>query len=384
MVTDDDADTESVPEATKPSSGLIATEIDLLGLGALAKSPAAKEIGRAIGRIVGAFTDPARTLLMGLAKNKVEANKITSIARAEAKAREIEVKSEDLIERMKARVITTELRRQLNIEAATTEAISYVDQHHPDDASRSIDDDWMANWMEGAQQASDREVRGLWAKLLASQSLSRKQSVSGPTLTLMRNLDADLAGAFEDYVAFLAIYRCYPFHSSIQPNAVPERKLNILQEIGFLSRQSPRSFAFADFEMAFGSNIGLRLLHDSLGLTHRSHELVLSLFNPPPFDTTWKSKAQNTEQKVITYAGLIEAAITVGPRPITLTFGSQGQTLGFTAILNIDPQPASMYCEDGPAITRELGKHGLTPSELQQGLFEAVQQRGIKIALRSA
>jgi hypothetical protein len=238
--------------------------------------------------------------------------------------------------------------------------------------------------MEGAQQASNKEVRALWAKLLASQSLSQKQGVSGPSLVLLRNLDADLASAFSDYIAFLAIYGCYPFHQSIRPNVVPERKLALLAEIGFLISQSLTSFAFTDFEMAFSSRgIGLQYQHVAVALTQRSHELMLSIFDPPPFDTAWKSKAQNLEQKVITYTALIEAAIAVGPRPIVLTFGGQGQTQRFIAVLDIDPQLPDTYCEDVPAIMRELGKYGLTPSELQLRLLEALQQRGIKIALKA-
>jgi hypothetical protein len=197
----------------------------------------------------------------------------------------------------------------------------------------------------------------------------------------MKSLDADLAGAFEDYVAFIATYECYPFHGSIRPSIVSERNISILQEIGFLNYVSPHSFVFRDFEMEFVSRRALPYQHGTIGLTHRSSELANSLFAPPPFETTWKSKVEDTKQKVITYAGFVEAAVTVGPRPIILTFGSREQS-GFEAMLDTHSQLPAIYCEDGPAITRLLGEYGLAPSELQQGLLETLQQRGIKVGLR--
>jgi hypothetical protein len=134
------------------------------------------------------------------------------------------------------------------------------------------------------------------------------------------------------------------------------------------------------FSGGFTSNIGLPLEHGVVTLTNRSHELALSLFDPPPFDTTWKSKAQNIERKIITYTGLIEAAFAVGPYPIVLNFRTQGQPSDFTAILNMmAPDRHVEGLPDFLAIVSALGEHGVTPSELQRGILEALQQRGIRI-----
>ena len=95
-----------------PEQENTAVVTDVLGLGAIAKSQAGREIGKAIGKAIGAVADPARTLLLGLAKNKVDTDRITKIAEAEAKARQIQVASDELIERMKERVVAGEIRQQ--------------------------------------------------------------------------------------------------------------------------------------------------------------------------------------------------------------------------------------------------------------------------------
>src|SRR5215831_13513156 len=118
-------DDDTTPDGSTPGLDVPGVK-DVLGIGEAAKSPAAKEAVRALARIIGTVTDPTRALLMGLAKNKVEGNRIVSMARAEAKARKISVEADALIERMKERMIATEIRHQLNIETTVSDAVEHL------------------------------------------------------------------------------------------------------------------------------------------------------------------------------------------------------------------------------------------------------------------
>jgi hypothetical protein len=196
-------------EQEAPRNVAIALKVnvtDVLGLGKAAKSRAGEQIAKAFRNLLGVLTEPSRTLLVGFAETKVETHRITAAASAKAEALEIEV---DAFERMKQRVVVTELRRQRNIETITAEAVEDLNQHHANDESRPIDDDWMASWLEGAKEASASEVRSMWAKLLEAQALSARNIVSGPSLALLRNLDGNLARAFSDFICYLYAYGCY-------------------------------------------------------------------------------------------------------------------------------------------------------------------------------
>jgi hypothetical protein len=138
MSSPDETDVDGTPD--NAGSLISANVTDVLGFGVAAKSPAGREVAKAVGKLLGSLADPARVLFMGLAKNRVEANKITSTARAELKALRVAVEAEPLVERMKRRVVGTELRHQLNIESVAAEAITNLNRDHPNDQSRPIDD----------------------------------------------------------------------------------------------------------------------------------------------------------------------------------------------------------------------------------------------------
>ena len=267
---------EDEPEATRGISIPLKVNVtDLLGLGKAAKSRAADEIAKAIRNAFAVLTDPSRTLLLGFAETKVETNRITSTARAEVEALEIKL---DAFERMKQRVVATELRRQHNIEAITTEAIEHLNRDHANDESRPIDDEWMARWLEGAKEASADEVRSMWARLLEAQALSTKNTVSGPSLVLLRNLDGNLARAFCNFICHLRAYGCYPLYQAM-PTPVAPKDVAILEEVGFVKTDSlPSELDFHDFKLRrkSGGSIGFRFAHATL--THRASELATAIY----------------------------------------------------------------------------------------------------------
>jgi uncharacterized protein DUF2806 len=201
------ADDQATESSDEESRVLVS---DLFGLGSAAHSAAAKEVAKAFGKVCSALVDPPRTLLIGLAKTKVDTNRMVSIAKAEAEARQIAIASDELVERMKERVIAAEVRRQINLETIASEAARLLDAKHAGANSRHIEDDWMQQWAAGAQDATAEEVRQFWSRILASQAIAERNTITKPSLALLQNIDGELSRALTDYIALLLTYGCYP------------------------------------------------------------------------------------------------------------------------------------------------------------------------------
>jgi hypothetical protein len=375
---DDTPDVEEADDASVPSRGLVIH--DIFGIGAAAKSPVAREIAKAAAKAFGAIADPARTLLMGLAKNKVEANRIKSVARAEAEARLLSVETDNLVERMKQRVVATEVRRQLNIETAITEAVELAESEDPNNQSRPIDDDWMAMWVEGVQGASVSTVRTMWARVLKSQAVSSEQSVSGPSLGLLRNLDAELARAFTEFTRFIVAYQRYPHHGKVRPSIISPRNLKLLEELGFIRHISERAFPLRAFALQLKANI-ITMNHGSYVLTVRAHELAEAIFGRTPFEAGLRGRLPSHDDQIKIYLELIEALIEEGPSPVSLLI--RGNDANHDAVLDLktsaERQPDSKFEE----WTAQLSDKSVTPDDVQTGVLRGLYDRGLAVQIRT-
>jgi hypothetical protein len=375
----DDTDADETP-GNAGSNQITVT--DVLGFGAVAKSPAGREIAKALGKLLGSFADPVRVLFMGLAKNKVEANKITSMARAELEALRLAVEAEPLVERMKRRVVGTELRHQLNIETAAAEAISNLDRDHPSDESRPIDEQWFANWIEGAKEASADEVRSMWARLLEAQALSAQNTVSGPSLVLLRNLDGNLARAFSDFICHLRAYGCYPRDDAMKPDAVPvpvsSKELAILEEIGFVTTNSfPTQLTFHDDfvlrRKAVEYRYGLMdLPFRSATLTHRASELARAIY---PDDAVFRDRLPDQTTKTSTLISFIEGS-KHNLQQLLLVFrrkDGEGGEVAMRVEWSTPPSPGS-FCDT----VRELNANAEV-SQIASDVLRGLHERGARL-----
>jgi Protein of unknown function (DUF2806) len=306
MASADESATESEDAPDRPVAISVALKVnmtDLLGLGKAVKSRAGQEIAKAFSKFLAVLTDPSRTLLLGFAETKVETHRLTATASAKAKALEIEI---DALERMKQRVVATELRRQLNIETITAEAIEHLNRDHANDESRPIDDEWMASWLEGAKEASADEVRSMWARLLEAQALSAQNTVSGPSLVLLRNLDGNLARAFSDFICHVRAYGSYPLYQAM-PRPVAPKDLAILEEVGFVKTNSlPSQLDFHDFKLRGKSwksgSLGFRFAHATL--TQRANELATAIY--PADDAVFRDRLPNQTTKTSALISFLE------------------------------------------------------------------------------
>lgn len=334
----EDGDLDNDATERSPSSSPLLT--DIFGFGALAKSPASREIAKSIGKITGALTDPTRTLLMGLAKAKVESNRIRSIARAQADARQVEVSADQLIERMKERVVASEVRRQINIEVATAEAIELANDESDESAPRTIEDDWLTSWIEGASEVSASEVRTIWSKVLAAESRASSNHVSKASLPILRLLDAQLASALVEFVKFLVYYGAFPSSDKMLPNVAESKQIAMLKEIGFLTDSIGQKFSFKEFKLHLGG--GTRVLggmmHPAIVLTHRGFEICNAVFD----DAQMEKEHPDEQTMLMHYHRIISGSLEEGPVPIGLEFSENSGAAVFVTLNRAGSSVASV------------------------------------------
>lgn len=127
---------------------------------------------------------------------------VVRMAKAKAEAKVIAAQADDrafaLQQRTIARVVSEEVRRQVNIEQIAEEAIKHLKEDAEPDA---IDDDWMANFFDKAKLVSDSEMRELWSRILAAEA-NQPTSFSRRTVNLMADFDKADARAFAALCAF--------------------------------------------------------------------------------------------------------------------------------------------------------------------------------------
>jgi Protein of unknown function (DUF2806) len=363
-------DEEEQEAARNVSIPLKINVTDLLGLGKAAKSPAGEQVARAFRNLLAVLTEPSRTLLVGLAETKVETHRITATASAKAEALEIEV---DAFERMKQRVVATELRRQDNIETITAEAIEHLNQHHANDESRPIDDDWMASWLEGAKEASASEVRSMWARLLEAQALSARNTLSGPSLALLRNLDGNLARAFSDFICYLYAYGCYPLHEAM-PKPIAPKDLAILKEVGFVEIDTlPTELDFRDFKLRGRSGtVGFRFTHARL--THRAYELAAVIY---PDDAVFRDRLPDATTKTSALISYLEGTKAESPF-FLLVFRRKDGEGGEVAVRAIWSGSTPSSPESFSATVRELNASAQV-SQFASDVLKGLHERGMHL-----
>lgn len=374
MIPTDEDETEPTSPDNEKSQLVVS---DIFGLGAAAKSPAAKEIAKAINKAFATIGDPARILLTGLAKNKIETNRIVEIAKAEATARQITIIAENVTDRMKQRVIATEIRSQLNLEAALADGISHAENTSGSSSGRPIEDDWMAKWIEGAQEASSDVVRSLWSKVVASQATGEANTVSGPSLSLLRTLDGPLAQAFTKFLGLLLTYNCVPHHDGIKPGVIDDKTLAILSEIGFVRHATLGAYNFPDFSLRLGGggNLGVHMFHGGYFLTQRALEIAEAVFVSDSDKEKLRSEFSSEKNKEALYLLFLREALKVGPRPIGIELWSDsGETGANIRLDNTIPDGKGKSYE---AILIDLEAARVHPSALVKNLLTIVANEGL-------
>lgn len=127
---------------------------------------------------------------------------IKRIAKAEAEATIIKAQAEILVDelrdRAKRRCIEEETRKQRNMEDIIQQAMPYLTEQS--DAEK-IEDDWVTNFFDKSRIVSDREMQGLWARILAGEA-NCPGTYSRRTVNFLSNLDKFEADLFTKLCGF--------------------------------------------------------------------------------------------------------------------------------------------------------------------------------------
>jgi hypothetical protein len=139
----------------------------LINLGDLSK-PATVLIEK-VCNAVGILYEPTRARRM--ARAEADSEQMRALARIELS---------QLEERALERLVHQEARKQENIESITEQAARALP---PEAKPEQLDEDWIAHFFKQCDTVSDREMQGLWSKLLAGEAatpgtFSREQLTS--------------------------------------------------------------------------------------------------------------------------------------------------------------------------------------------------------------
>ena len=129
-----------------------------------------------------------------------QANTIRIITNAQAEARSTLISPEAVVEGevtlgalVDQRIQFQEQKRQSNIESVVQQAALELGDEEVQD--HQVDHDWTARFFSDVQDVSSEQMQALWAKILAGE-VTRPGSISIRTLSILRNLNQDVASLF--------------------------------------------------------------------------------------------------------------------------------------------------------------------------------------------
>jgi hypothetical protein len=200
----------------------------------------------AVRAAVGASYEPKRIRR----KADADAYALRVAARAEGDAALIKAESEIelqlLAEQAQERTKNLEIRRQRNIDVIVDQAI---DQLPTSVNNQPVDEDWIVQFFNYAQDIGNNEMQQLWAKLLAGE-VAEPGSFSLRTLQTVRVLSPEDAKLFQRFNAY--IWNGYVhLYGGASTEIMKRRDLGFidlvhLQSLGLLSATSDAALTVAE------------------------------------------------------------------------------------------------------------------------------------------
>lgn len=201
---------------------------------------------------LGDISKPADTLIKKVSKaigGIFEPYQIKRIAKAEAEAVVIKAQAEiqitELHRRAMHRFIEEEAQKQENIEDITNQAIPLLSKES--DAEK-MNDDWVTNFFDKSRIVSDKEMQGLWARVLAGEA-NEPGTYSKRTVNYLGDLDKVDADLFTKLCGFgWQIGNVVPLIFHIQEkvydeNGITFNALSHLESIGLIQFSKTQIFS---------------------------------------------------------------------------------------------------------------------------------------------
>jgi hypothetical protein len=366
---------DNVPRKRTKSndSALIATKVaaranvrvsDLFGFGKAANTDAGRKVGETVGRALAGFVSAGTKAAFGRRLTTIEAERITEIARAKGEAKIIEAEYDlQLLARAGLRIRSEETRRQQVIEEATIEAIALTDQSGA--PVGELDEEFVARWIAGVQDARSEQVRELWARLLASQARQDHGHVSGPTLNLLKNLDGRLASVFAEFLRGRQIFGCYPVYKGAHFTYIAFEDLQLLEELGFITRVTYKFYRLRELKVVWGA------LHNAYELTVRARQISSAIFANNADDLM--ARRHPSQQEVIDeYVNFIVRLVEHVNHDVTLYFSSDRHDYEILVRLGDKSVDTRMPFD---AVAAVFGEHDVALNLVQLEVLRGVLER---------
>lgn len=200
---------------------------------------------------LGDLSKPADTLIKKVSKavgGIFEPYQIKRLAKAEAEAAVIKAQSEiqitELHRRAMHRFIEEEANKQKNIEDITSQAIPLLEEKT--DAEK-MNDDWVTNFFDKSRIVSDKEMQGLWARVLAGEA-NEPGTYSKRTVNYLGDLDKADADLFTKLCGFgWMVGNVVPLIFNVQKdiyvdNGITFNALSHLESIGLIQFENLSGF----------------------------------------------------------------------------------------------------------------------------------------------
>lgn len=256
---------------------------DLLGLGKFAKTKAGQKVTEVIGNTIAGFMQAAGVAALGNRVSDVEARRMVTMARAQGEAALIEEQYKARIAQAAAsRLTTEELRAQKNIEDATAEAVRIADANYAGEGQQAdvpeINEELALTWVEGLKTVKSKTVLSMYSHIMASRTARDPTKISGPALSLLKNLDGQLAEALERFAIKKKLYGSYP-HSDDVSIDKDSSDLEALKELGFLKTVGRRAYVVRGFNVYLGGAASRSVGHPCVDFTVLGSQLANVIYS---------------------------------------------------------------------------------------------------------
>lgn len=159
----------------------------------------ANKLIETVSKGLGTLYKPRSIRNQGKAEADAKAYEIVALAKAQATANGITASTES-IEATVNRVLSTELKRQDNIDFIVEEAYKLLADKKV--SEEAVDTDWSTRFFNTAQDISDEEMKLLWARVLATE-IEHPNRFSLRSIDLLKNLSKKEAEIFMKFAKYV-------------------------------------------------------------------------------------------------------------------------------------------------------------------------------------
>lgn len=182
---------------------------------------------------------------------EAEADKIRTLAEAKADRKMLVAEADlDIAERTRRRIEAREAKRQENLENVTRAALEAAEETNAEPTDHGpVDDDWMARFVNNAQDVSNEAMQKVWGRALVGEARA-PGSYSLRSLSCLSNMTHIEALLFQRlcHIAFDIghVFKLNPGETAFREHGLDYDDLLILRAVGVLHYSDTLSVTLSD------------------------------------------------------------------------------------------------------------------------------------------